>query len=719
MALGTERATKPYVRNSTAPGTERLSVTEKVGYGLGDAAANFIWQTMITFQLAFYTDAFGITAAAAGTLFLVVRVFDAGFDPFMGVVADRTNTRWGKFRPWILWTAVPFGVIAVLAFTTPNLSPSGKLGYAYVTYILLMMVYSANNLPYSALSGVMTGDAVERTSLSSYRMLFAMLAQFVVQVLALPMVARFGHGNDALGYKVTIGIFSALAVVFFIITFATTRERVRPDPRQKTSIRQDFADLLGNGPWKTMFALTVILFITLALRGGVLVYFFKYYVKREDAFSWFNGIGTAATIIGLLLSKPIAARIGKRRLFLYGLIGTVVFTAAFILLPANNLPAHHHHAGAAAVRLRIHDPAALGDDGRRRRFLGVEKSSARHGGGLLGDHLRPQGGTRNRRGDPRLLALHIWLRPERRTDRARAARHPDDGEHLSGHRFRVVCGLSRVLRHRQDDRARDVGRAHRTTRHLRDPAAHRAMSHRHLSAALAASLCLAACSRATSPASPSATGAAQGQGLKDKFRSAFLVGAALAPKQFEEQDVANAALVKREFNAISPENVLKWVIVHPQPNQYDFAPADKYVAFGERNGMFIVGHTLVWHSQVPAWVFQDAQGQPLTRDALLARMKEHIQTVVGRYKGRIKGWDVVNEALNEDGSLRETPWMKIIGPDYIRRRSSTRTRRIPRQSSTTTTTTWTTPPSATVPFASSSHCSIRGSRSMPSARRSI
>jgi len=195
------------------------------------------------------------------------------------------------------------------------------------------------------------------------------------------------------------------------------------------------------------------------------------------------------------------------------------------------------------------------------------------------------------------------------------------------------------------------------------------MTHRHLSAALVASLCLVACSRATAPASASAASATQGQGqgLKDKFRSAFLVGAAIAPKQFEEQDVANAALVKREFNTISPENVLKWVVVHPQPNQYDFAPADKYVAFGERNGMFIIGHTLVWHSQVPAWVFKDDQGQPLTRDALLARMKDHINTVVGRYKGRIKGWDVVNEALNEDGTLRETPWMKIIGPDYLQK----------------------------------------------------
>jgi sugar (glycoside-pentoside-hexuronide) transporter len=317
---------------------ERLSVREKVGYGIGDAAANFIFQTMIIFQLAFYTDTFGITAAAAGTLFLVVRVFDAAFDPLMGVIADRTNTRWGKFRPWILWTALPFGIMGFLAFTTPDLSPSGKLAYAYVTYILLMMVYSANNLPYSALSGVMTGDVVQRTSLSSYRMVFAMASQLVIQGLALPMVKQFGGGNDALGYKITMGIFSALAVVFFLITFATTRERVRPDPAQKSSIGQDFADLVSNGPWKAMFALTIILFVTLALRGGVMVYFFKYYVGREDMFGPFNVIGTGATIIGVLLSKPVAERIGKRRLFVIGLLGTVVFTAAFILLPPNNLP---------------------------------------------------------------------------------------------------------------------------------------------------------------------------------------------------------------------------------------------------------------------------------------------------------------------------------------------------------------------------------------------
>jgi endo-1,4-beta-xylanase len=190
------------------------------------------------------------------------------------------------------------------------------------------------------------------------------------------------------------------------------------------------------------------------------------------------------------------------------------------------------------------------------------------------------------------------------------------------------------------------------------------MTRQNLMLTLAASLSLAACSRATAPAPATARGT-ESHGLKDIFKGAFLVGAAIAPKQFEEQDVANAALVKREFNTISPENVLKWVIVHPQPDRYDFAPADKYVAFGERNGMFIIGHTLVWHSQVPRWVFQDAAGQPVGRDTLLARMRDHIMTVVGRYKGRIKGWDVVNEALNEDGTLRDSPWRRIIGDDYL------------------------------------------------------
>jgi GPH family glycoside/pentoside/hexuronide:cation symporter len=311
----------------------KISVTEKIGYGIGDAAANFIFQTMLVFQLAFYTDTFGITAAAAGTLFLVVRVWDAIFDPLMGVIADRTNTKWGKFRPWILWTAVPFGIMGFLTFTTPPFGPSGKLIYAYVTYIVLMMVYSANNLPYSALSGVITGDLAERTSLSSYRFVCAMSAAFVIQGLALPMVNYFGQGDSAKGYQITMGILSALAVVFFVITFATTRERVQPDPTQQSSIKQDFADLTRNGPWLAMFVVTIVLFITLAMRGGVMLYYFKYFVGREDLFSLFNVCGLGATIVGVIGSTSLAKRFGKRDVFIVGLTLTVVFTAAFVLLP--------------------------------------------------------------------------------------------------------------------------------------------------------------------------------------------------------------------------------------------------------------------------------------------------------------------------------------------------------------------------------------------------
>ncbi len=339
------------------PSLQKLSVREKLGYSLGDSAANLIFQTMIIFQLNFYTDTFGITATAAGTLLLVARVWDAVFDPMMGAIADRTNTRWGKFRPWILWTALPFGIMAFLTFSTPGFSGTGKLVYAYFTYIVLMMVYSANNLPYSALSGVMTGNMVERTSLSSYRFVFAMLAQFVVQGLALPMVAFFGDGDSAKGYQFTMGIFSVLAVVFFMITFSSTKERIKPPPQQKTSIKQDFGDLFRNGPWIAMFFVTLLVFIHLSMRGGVLLYFFKYYLNEAEmfslmdklglagkltdrdvagmAFSLFNVCGTTAMIIGILFSKMLAKRYGKRNVYIGGLAGTTIITVFFISMGPN------------------------------------------------------------------------------------------------------------------------------------------------------------------------------------------------------------------------------------------------------------------------------------------------------------------------------------------------------------------------------------------------
>jgi Na+/melibiose symporter-like transporter len=275
----------------------------------------------------------------------------------MGLIADRTNTRWGKFRPWIVWTAVPFGIAAFMCFFTPNLSAGGKLLYAYVTYIAFMTIYSMNNLPYSALSGVETSDIGDRTALSSYRQTCAMLAGVVVQGLALPLVAYFGNGNSALGFKWTIGIFSVIGIILFFITFATTKERIKPDPHQKTSVGRDFLDLFKNGPWWILFLLTIFIFITLAMRGGDIVYLFKYYFDKGTelqviklfglapsdindteaiiarSFSVFSVSGLIATILGIISSKWFALKMGKRNAFILGLGTITILWVPFYFLP--------------------------------------------------------------------------------------------------------------------------------------------------------------------------------------------------------------------------------------------------------------------------------------------------------------------------------------------------------------------------------------------------
>ncbi len=344
--------------------TEKISMREKIGFSLGDGAANFIFQTIMLLQLSFYTDSFGISAAAAGWLFLVARLFGAVADPVFGALADRTNTRWGKFRPWILFTAVPFGIIGFLAFTTPDFGPSGKLIYAYITYILLMLVYSANNVPYAALSGVITGNMAERNSLSSVRFIVVTLATLAIQGFALPMVNHFGQGNSAKGYQITMGIFSVLAVIFFLITFFTTKERIVPAPEQKTPLKQDIADLLKNRPWLIMFLVFIVMFIFLGIRNSILLYYFKYYLDKDsmvslletvnkglfgligklgllgasadiagNTFSIINIFSQLITIVGLAFSRPLANRFGKRDVFRYGLIMCVVLSASFIFIP--------------------------------------------------------------------------------------------------------------------------------------------------------------------------------------------------------------------------------------------------------------------------------------------------------------------------------------------------------------------------------------------------
>lgn len=353
----------------------KLSIGEKIGYSLGDLSANLIFQTLMTFLAFFYTDVYKIPPGAASAIIFAGGMTGAFFNPIMGAIADRTNTRWGKFRPWILWTALPFGVMAILAFSSPDFSPKGKIAYALITYILLVIVYSANNLPYAALSGVLTGNIAERNSISSYRFVAVMIAQFVVQVLLLPLVLILGDGDQTKGFENTMGIFAGVGVLFFIITFLTTRERVIPTPEQKSSIKEDLGDLIKNRPWIAMLILTVFIFITLSLKGGSYVYYFENYINEaslaafldnigfngfidglnnfftklglhgfqwpEDAptsgFSLFNAGGIIFMIVGIMFSKKLADKFGKRDVFGTALFISALCVLAFVFYPPNSI----------------------------------------------------------------------------------------------------------------------------------------------------------------------------------------------------------------------------------------------------------------------------------------------------------------------------------------------------------------------------------------------
>ena len=306
-----------------ASNNETLRFTEKLGYGLGDTASNFFFQVFNIFLLYYYTDIFGLSAAAVGTMFLVTKIVDAVSDPMMGLIADRTSTRWGKFRPYLLWVAIPYGLCGYAMFANPDLSYNGKLVYAYVTYTLMMLAYTAINVPYSALMGVISPLSTERTKVAAYRFVCAFAAAWLIGTFVTPLKNTLGGGDEALGFQLTMIIFAVLSVALFWISFITTKERVAP-LQESRNIRADLKQLVRNGPWLALFIAAIFTLMNVAVRNGSLLYYFKYYVGDDgtrlflifDKTAIFMSLGLLAMIVGIAMTKWLSERFEKRSLMI-------------------------------------------------------------------------------------------------------------------------------------------------------------------------------------------------------------------------------------------------------------------------------------------------------------------------------------------------------------------------------------------------------------------
>ena len=330
----------------------KLPFREKIAYGFGDLASVLYWQTFMLYFTFFYTDVFLIPAGAAATMFLVSRIWDGVNDPVMGMIADRTKTRWGKFRPYLLWLCVPFAVAGVLTFTVPDFGTTGKLIWAYVTFIVIMMLYTAINIPYTALFGVMSADSKERTTLCSVKFIFAFAAGIIVSATLLPMVKGLGKGNDARGWQLSFVVYGIAAVIFFLITFKGTRERVQPPRTQKSSVKKDLFELITNGPWLVLLATTITFILFVAVRGSVTAHYFKYVIGSQElslpfmetkTYSWealvsaFNTVGQTASLIGVVVVLWLAKIFGKKEVFVALFVIAIASTAGFYFLRAEQL----------------------------------------------------------------------------------------------------------------------------------------------------------------------------------------------------------------------------------------------------------------------------------------------------------------------------------------------------------------------------------------------
>ena len=293
----------------------RVSIREKICYAMGDAAANIAWRGVAAFLFIVYTDEFGLNPAAVGTLMLIARFGDGVSDIAMGIVADRTKTRYGKYRPWMLWSALPLGVMLSMMFTCPeSLSMTGRLVYAYVTYIVFTLVYTAQGIPYGALLSVMSADDRERTSIGSYKMVGAFAGGMAVQGLLIVLKDYF-HS-----YTIPIYILSAVLVVLMPITFFGTRERVDPPKEQENDLWADLKQLFVNVPWIVLLIVSLLYNVYNSVKQGITIVYFTHYVNRELLCATYMTVLMLASIVGAGITSPLARRFGKRNLFVGALV---------------------------------------------------------------------------------------------------------------------------------------------------------------------------------------------------------------------------------------------------------------------------------------------------------------------------------------------------------------------------------------------------------------
>jgi len=307
--------------------TEKIGLKEKISYGFGDLASNFVWGMTTSYLLFFYTDVFGLAAATVGTLFLITRILDAVIDPVIGTFIDRTNSKHGKARPYLLYISIPFGIVSVLTFITPSFSDTGNLIYAYVTYTILGILYSAVNLPYGAMMSMMTRDSNEKTQLGSFRIMGMAIGAILVAACTQPLVKLFGNGDQRLGFPITMALFSIIAVVLFLITFKNCKERYagNVEPGNNANLGESVASMFKNQPWVLIALNSLFMFLRIGVMFSVLVYYVTYVLKQPDMVPIYLTLANVANFVGGAIAPPILKRLGNRT-------GSILLLSASVLL---------------------------------------------------------------------------------------------------------------------------------------------------------------------------------------------------------------------------------------------------------------------------------------------------------------------------------------------------------------------------------------------------